>query len=678
MIDTIDIKKLQDSGADKDVLEVYKLLKQYKEDPDRQWWFDKVYKPSWEAAYENVIWTEDEKKAMADKEQIPLCINDMAKGVQASSAIVTASKPGIEIMPIGSGDLYVAELLKRGVFFVMERAAGQQKIHKWVKHCKVGAMSFLDISYDKTKGRFGKIVIKNAKATNIYFDKHSEEDDLSDVPIIKARLVSRQYIKDNYPDITEDDLKFNMLDASEEAGKSSGVTGKDNYALESSQSTDSDDEDEDDKKEIWEIEAWLLKKVKEYCITAVNPDDPKDLAHQTFKTQEEADAAFALLAPEVQKLSKQWPRLVEKRIQKIVVGKKMISETENPYDVDADGEPIISIIPIIHDETLRGLPVCPSFFALEVSKERNKRRMQSIYVVTKNIDAPLVVQEGYKWVKDKVHGDVLVVDKNQAWQPQRLLPGTTSGEYLMLEKEAHEDIKDIYDAQDVIVGKLPSNDIGHQTVQYLQDVGGMMSRPFTAKLEGGITRGAKVIIAIMLRHWPRAFWERLIEPDEMTSWQPDKEKKIDPQTGQAIPAQPDEIAMKWKQALETISPMNGGNPLEIIDLDVRVGAGSTMPTNRSAKRSEAADMVKAGIYDAEAALEYVDDPYKDQVIARIRKKEEAKGQQAPERINVTINLKDMPPEAQAQLMNQIGIQMRANQALSPDQTGQPTGGLPNG
>jgi hypothetical protein len=37
----------------------------------------------------------------------------------------------------------------------------------------------------------------------------------------------------------------------------------------------------------------------------------------------------------------------------------------------------------------------------------------------------------------------------------------------------------------------------------------------------------------------------------------------------------------------------------------------------------AIEYVKAGIYDAEAALEYVDDPNKDKIIPRMKAKQEA-------------------------------------------------------
>ena len=47
----ISIKKIQESGADDKVVEVYRLLKRYKEDTDRQDWEKQVYKRGWEVAW---------------------------------------------------------------------------------------------------------------------------------------------------------------------------------------------------------------------------------------------------------------------------------------------------------------------------------------------------------------------------------------------------------------------------------------------------------------------------------------------------------------------------------------------------------------------------------------------------------------------------------------------------
>jgi Asp-tRNA(Asn)/Glu-tRNA(Gln) amidotransferase A subunit family amidase len=128
---------------------------------------------------------------------------------------------------------------------------------------------------------------------------------------------------------------------------------------------------------------------------------------------------------------------------------------------------------------------------------------------------------------------------------------------------------------------------------------------------------AKVVLAIMLKHWPAEMWMRLIEPQEMKSFVPEGYKAQLPQ-GQKVQPNPIAVENAWKQAIDTIA--NKG--MSIIDLDVKVAAGSTMPTNRIAKRAEAVEMVKAGIYDVRAALEYVDDPKANEVAERMEQQQE--------------------------------------------------------
>ena len=52
-----------------------------------------------------------------------------------------------------------------------------------------------------------------------------------------------------------------------------------------------------------------------------------------------------------------------------------------------------------------------------------------------------------------------------------------------------------------------------------------------------------------------------------------------------------------------------------------------MPTNRMAKLEVAIELVAGGIYDRQAALEYVDDPNRDLILARMAKQDEMAMQQ---------------------------------------------------
>jgi hypothetical protein len=174
-------------------------------------------------------------------------------------------------------------------------------------------------------------------------------------------------------------------------------------------------------------------------------------------------------------------------------------------------------------------------------------------------------------------------------------------------------------------GKIPAgqNQIAARTVLALQDMAGMMSKPFVRAVESALVRLGKVVIAIILRHWTRDQWERLIEPDEWNEWQPEGEQQTD-EMGNPIQPPAEMINMKWMAALDRICPRDpSAEPaIRMIDIDVKVSAGSTMPTNRMAKMGVAMDLVKAQIYDAQAALDYVDDPKKDQIVKRMQQKEQ--------------------------------------------------------
>jgi hypothetical protein len=164
------------------------------------------------------------------------------------------------------------------------------------------------------------------------------------------------------------------------------------------------------------------------------------------------------------------------------------------------------------------------------------------------------------------------------------------------------------------------------------DMAGMMSKPFTRNLEAALERLGKVNMAIILRNWPRSMWERLIEEDERKTWEPESaQKQPTPQEMMNGP-QPNqdqqkaqELSAKWEAALELIRPKDPTKEpgISLIDVDVRVTAGSTMPTNRMARAGLAMEMVKMGIYDPRAALDYIDDPKKDQIAARMEAKEQA-------------------------------------------------------
>ncbi|HSW65045.1 MAG TPA: hypothetical protein VLH56_17300 [Dissulfurispiraceae bacterium] len=652
MNDGIDLKKIANSGADERVIEVYRLLSQYMRQPERKAWL-KMRQECSDAVYESAIWTDEEKAQMLKKDMIPLTINDLYKGVQGSAAVVTDQKPGVEFLPVGSGDLYVAELMKRAHDQVWAQNDGGTELFEFVKEAKISGLPCMDVKHDPAKGIYGKVVIGNFDPETLYYDMQKcRKADLSDVTVMKAHLVSRTYCKDTYEGITDEDLVFEGVKPPDTGLMTDTVTGKDNYTINTKDTPIGPDDYPEEKEDIWEIEAHILKRDKEIWLMV--PDGTGGYSREVFKESQKAEAKEKAATMPNALL---WSRVVEKRYLRIVVGKKLIKQRQddkevdeipNAYGVDVDGDPVLPIIAMVHERTRKGKPVSPTIFAKEACRERNKRRAQAIYVVTKNIDAPIQMPEGAKWVKDPIHGDFIRVGKDAAFAPSRLAPGNTSAEALNLEAVAKADVDDMYDMHDVMKGKVPPGRPAMQTVLALIDMGGMMSKPFTRSLEAALVRLGKVTMYCILRNWPRSMWERLIEPDEMGTWEPDnaKPQQSPVEEMNAMGQQPDpdeeeakkqEIQAKWAAALEILRPadMSKEPGLSLLDVDVRVTAGSTMPTNRLARQQMAIELVKGGIYDQEAALEYVDDPHKDQVVARMKAKEQkmmmmaASGAQAP-------------------------------------------------
>jgi hypothetical protein len=638
----IDIKRIEKSDADPKVKEVYKLLKKYQRQPERTEWIKKRA-DCWDAVYEydekSTIWTAEERKAMDEKGMIPLTINDLYKGVQGSAAVVTDQKPGIEFLPVGSGDLYVAELMKRAHDQVWAGNDGGTEAYEFVREAKIGGMGVMDARHDPAKGIYGKCIFGHFDPETLYFDiQKSQKPDLSDTPIIKAHLITKAYAKETYEDVKDADLTFEAAaQADQGVAKTDTATGVDNYTRDEQDSPPAGPDDiPEDVEDVWEIEAHMLKRERELWLMI--PDGQGGFTRKTFTKDQKSDAEEAQEATPDSVL---WKRVVEKRTLRIIVGKKLIKQIEdgaevdeltNPYGVDVDGDPIMPVVVLFHDRTRKGKPVSPTVFAKEACKERNKRRAQAIYMVSKNIDAPLITAGTIKWHKDPLHGDWGEVDKSSPWQPRVMTPGSVSNEAMNMEAVAKNDIDDMYDMHDVMKGKIPPGDPSGRTILALQDMAGMMSKPFTRSLEAALVRLGKVNIAIILKTWPRKMWERLIEADEMQTWQPEEEKKprnpMDAMNGppqEMSDPEKQKITQKWQAALELVRPMDVEKPsgISLIDVDVRVAAGSTMPTNRMARAALAMDMVDKGIYDPQAALEYLDDPKKDQIVARLDAKNQA-------------------------------------------------------
>jgi len=653
-IDLVAIKAAKD--LDPRVRETYEYLHLYKSGDKRVAWLAKMEK-CWDAVADDIMFSDKETKAMEKEGQEPRVINKLTKGVQGSTALVTDKRPESKMMPVGSGDLYLAELLNRAHNVVWDKNDGTDVVHDFVESSKIAALGFIDVKLNPNKGPFGRIEFEETPSDDIFIDQESRKQDLSDTHIIKAKLRPRTYLKDKY-DVTDEDLKFGPLGSDvDDTGKSTGVTGADNY-------TEQDDHESlgpgvAEQKDIWEIEAWMLKTVIEdwyvYFDEAGKPvsnkiPDSEDEDENGEKVKVDPKGFIKAWNADPENLpdpsnpkdkrspAETWKRTLEKRYLRIIVGRKLISETKDPHGIDGDGNPITAIVMIRHNRSRNAYGTCPTFHALPMNIEKNKRRAQFNHLIANAANAPIVESaQGIQWTKPPgTAGAVAKVSKNVPIPPTRMQSGAMdAGKFAMSEEMSDKDIQDQYDLHDVMMGKMPpgQTNMAGRTVLALQDMGGMMTKPFLRRLEGAMVRVSRVIVALILKHWDRYQFERLIEQDEMQTWTPDGPyQPSEEEDEQQEAKQKAEISAKWKAALDKLSPEDGSEPdITIMDIDIKIIAGSSMPTNRIAKMSMAMEMFKIGLWDQPAALEYSDDVGADKIIQRMKAAVEAAQQGALEK-----------------------------------------------
>lgn len=199
---------------DPKVKEVYTLLKKYLKQPERKAWITQRHE-CWDAVKESKIWTDKEKSDMEAKGMVPLTVNDLYKGVQGSTAIITDQKPALQFLPVGSGDLYVAELMSRAHEQVWAQNDGGTEVFEFVQEAKIGGLGAIDCKHDPSKGIYGKCCFGHFDPEILYFDmKKTQKADLSDVHILKAHLITKTQAKETYEDLTDQDLTFSSIGAS--------------------------------------------------------------------------------------------------------------------------------------------------------------------------------------------------------------------------------------------------------------------------------------------------------------------------------------------------------------------------------------------------------------------------------------------------------------------------------
>ncbi len=675
MPDKINIEVIGKSTADPKVKEVYTELKRFRSPTERTNWITRDRK-GYQGAILNDMWDAKDKEDAKKVGQELIVVNKLNKGIQGNAAIVTQNNPAIIIRPLRFEDPYVATLFGWGIDYVIRKNQGQDVVYDTVERKNIGGLGIFYVFHDSNKGVFGRTIFEDNDPFIWYFDKESRKRDYSDTSLIKAQLRTKKWIHEHYPDLQDKDLVFEQQTALEDAPEKieDTVTGADNYKIGEERGEPSPDIEGDEKelKEIWEIEYWGLKTVKEdWVIFQENDKDPDAEEIELEQGQTIKEFIDEFNKRKGMKFAKHWPRRVDQRVLRIIVGRTLIKqldddgeevdETINPFGLDSDGDPIVPAVPLISQKTRSAYPTCPTFYALPLNRSLNKRHAQEIYAVSKTLNSPVVMDDGATWTDPKrpdAPGVNLKVSKNAAFPPFRLPPGDVNLANLRsIISQETEDIDDQYDLPEILKGKIPKGFQGQMSGRLglaLQDTALMKANPALRGLESALVRVGKVILAIIIKHWPRQMWERLLKEEDRLTVAPEGSEELKQRqelerqkfqhmmpdgsimpggehpgavegSTEAIEGGPEaqeealsiKIRKKWADALDSIE--NDG--ITLIDLDVAVTAGSTLPTNRMAKEDLGIEKYKIGLYDRKAAMEYMDDPKAKEISERMDAKD---------------------------------------------------------
>jgi hypothetical protein len=622
------------------VKSVYTSLASYASSDARHDWMNQADECR-SAALENKFFTAQEEKEMRDSGQEPHIVNKLVTGVQGASAIATANRPDIKVFPLRESDPYLAEIAKSALEHVWLKNFGNDVTYDVVEEKNISGVGAYYGKLDKNKGPFGAVTFEEEDASLWYWDAESKKRDRSDTHLIKAQLRSISYIKSNYPSLKDKDIvSINDDFTDKPTTPEDTVTGKDNYAIKPKHSAP---EDHTVKRHVWEIEAYMRKTEDAHWAVVVPVQGaPFVVEFADAKTVKDAQVEIARIEQNgldgIQIKSIQyWPRRMDNRYLTVIVGtkiiqqrndnKQLVDELKNPLGVDSDGDPVLPVVFYYGQRTSKAYYRAPTFYALGSNKSLCKRETQYTHAVSKNLSAPIVREEsGTRW-KDPTRpdrpGNEILMDKS-AREPTRLNPGMIDMASLSAHiQEDKSNIDEAYGLPEVLRGKVPQSleRMSGRLGLALQDTGTIMQNPSIRGLESSLERLGKLLLSIILRSWPRSKWESLVTEDRIREFRPPE----DPMNEQADFDKSDELKQqemmerqeKWAAAVDKITSEGIG----VVDFNIAITAGSSLPTNRLLKEETAIEKYKIGLYDRQAALEYSGEPHAKEIAKRMDQRE---------------------------------------------------------
>jgi hypothetical protein len=585
----------------------FKLAKEYKERKD----FEAAMETA-DRMFKGHPFDEQAEKKM-ENDGIPVV--QVSRGATNSlrlASIITANRPELKARAKGVGDGGVATLMGRAYKKVWDQNFGQKINFKGVLNCVKYGLDHFDLRTEKYGfGGDVKIKISNLGAKRVLYAPETSKNDLSDWPYrIVYRAISEKEAADEHG-LSKTDMHYS---AEPEMEDDKGVTHDSKPG--GAYSDSNDGESREKKRNIYEIEYWTQRKQlkKVWFDNATQQYLPR--ISKSVKNSRDANillthaknTPFSPMSME----ERFEPDTIPERIlgYTLVVGKKVkVNNKENPYGVDRLGEFVDPVVPLANIPIGELYPRGNLYLAEGGLKELAKRRGQSIAVVSYTMGSPIFFFAG-TLDKSKVDKDISkpkstheIDTDDPALKPFAIYQNIPDlSKVFELENRARTDVDDAFNLTPILKGEAETGRMSGKLAAMLKEFGMEGNSYFLANSEEAFRKKGICICVMALNEWPFEYWERLLEEEDYIKENGIPTKNLLPDI---------EVALKKIK----------NKDVSIIDYDIGIRSGSSLPDNKMMKLNMAMELATMQVdpsapADAEYVMEKIDDPAAKAVLKR--------------------------------------------------------------
>jgi len=591
---------------DKTIELIYTRFEKARECPARKDFDDSVTEGK--RAFKGRVFSQSEETSMKEAGIPPVYVARGMTNALRLASILTANRPELKAIAKGRGDGAIATLIGRAYKKIWEENNAQMKNFRVVLALIREGLSGFNCKSEKV-GLAGDVNIKIGRLNSqkTYYDPETEEDNLEDWKYrFLARAMTPEEAKGLYG-LAEDELYYELAKKPDDK-----ETGTDHDSIPGGSYDDAPGgQAKERKRTVWELEYWekLTYTRKLWFDQVTSKAFPRvDKEKQDNKIK----MTWAYKNPSEIPINERFQPIEIKQRElryKLIAGKKIVIQTTNPYGLNQLGEPVDPAIEIVNIPIGETYPRGNMYYAIWPLKEISKRRGQSIAVVAATTGSPIVAKKSTvniaEWQKKlSKPREVLEWDGEPEDKPSPLYTNLPDlSRVFVLEQRAESDLNDVFNLTPILKGETETGRMSGRLAAMLKEFGMEGNSYLITALEEAYRKLGVCLIVMALREWPFHYWERLIEDEDR---QKDEQGNV---TAQVLP--------EFIKALELIKTKD----VSIIDYDIGIRSGSSLPANRMARLDMALELAKEpvhpdAIYDAEAVLDYLDDPQAGQVLKR--------------------------------------------------------------